>query len=116
MTALYRQASVVLNTSRFEGGMANSLLEAMACSRPVLAADIEGNRSLVNDGVTGLLYRDTPEFLDKAKLLLDLALRQRLGNAGRRLVEERHSPGREAAAYLGLYEEILAAERTSADF
>ena len=117
MTALYRQASVVLNTSRFEGGMANSLLEAMASSRPVLVADIEGNRSLVNDGYTGLFYRDAPEFLDKAKLLLDdPALRQRLGNAGRRLVEDRHSPEREAAAYLGLYKEVLAAEWTSADF
>jgi len=85
--ALYRRADVVLNTSRFEGGMANSVLEAMALGRPVLVADIEGNRSLVREGKTGLLYRDEGEFLRKARQLLeDGALRRRLGELGRRLV------------------------------
>uniref|UniRef100_A0A831XKX1 Glycosyltransferase family 1 protein n=1 Tax=Geobacter metallireducens TaxID=28232 RepID=A0A831XKX1_GEOME len=106
--ALYRRADVVLNTSRFEGGMANSVLEAMAFGRPVLAADIEGNRSIVQEGKTGLLYRDEGEFLEKArKLLRDEALCRRLGGQGRRLVGERFSPEREAAAYRELYGEVL---------
>lgn len=36
-------------------GMPLSLLEAMAARVPVVASDIPGNRSLVRDGVTGLL-------------------------------------------------------------
>lgn len=102
--ALYRRADVVLNTSLFEGGMANSVLEAMVFGRPVLAADIEGNRSIVLEGKTGLLYRDEGELLHKARQLLeDDALRRRLGEQGRRLVRERFSPEREAAAYRQLY-------------
>lgn len=111
MGELYRRSSVVLNTSRFEGGMANSLLEAMAWGKPVLAAEIEGNRSLVIDGVNGLLYRDAGEFRDKAGLLLTSSeLRQRLGMAGHRMVRERHSPEQEAVAYLKLYREIVSTD------
>lgn len=106
--ALYRRADVVLNTSLFEGGMANSVLEAMAFGRPVLAADIEGNRSIVQEGKTGLLFRGEGEFLEKArKLLRDEALCRRLGEQGRRLVRERFSPEREAAEYRELYGEVL---------
>jgi glycosyltransferase involved in cell wall biosynthesis len=47
MASLLGQADVVLNCSLSEGGMANSVLEALTCGRAVLAADIEGNRSLV---------------------------------------------------------------------
>jgi glycosyltransferase involved in cell wall biosynthesis len=104
MAARYAEAGVVLNTSVSEGGMANSLLEAMAAARPVLAADIEGNRSLVTDGVTGLLYGGEEEFRDRAaRLLADRGLRCRLGLAGRRYVAEQCSPDREAAGYLRLY-------------
>lgn len=107
--ALYRGADVVLNTSRFEGGMANSLLEALAFGKPVLAAAIEGNRSLVSDGKTGLLYRDEAEFLAKARRFLgDAPLRQRLGENGQRLVLAEYTPEREAAAYLELYKKIVA--------
>jgi glycosyltransferase involved in cell wall biosynthesis len=106
--ALYRRAEAVINTSRFEGGMANSVLEAMAFGRPVLAADIEGNRSIVKEGKTGLLYRDEGEFLEKArKLLRDDTLRRHLGEQGSRLVQERFSPVREAAAYRELYGQVL---------
>ncbi|CAG0965093.1 Putative glycosyltransferase EpsD [Geobacteraceae bacterium] len=106
--ALYRRADVILNTSRFEGGMANSVLEAMAFGRPVLAADIEGNRSIVLEGKTGLLYRDEGEFLRKARQLLeDDALRRHLGERGSRLVQERFSPEREAVAYRELYGRVL---------
>jgi glycosyltransferase involved in cell wall biosynthesis len=104
MALQYAAAGVVLNTSLSEGGMANSLLEAMAAARPVLAADVEGNRSLVTDGVNGLLYGGAAEFGAKAaQLLADPGLRRRLGLAGRRYVEQECSPEREAARYLDLY-------------
>ena len=105
---LYTKAAVVLNTSRFEGGMANSVLEAMAFGLPVLASDIEGNRSIVQDGVTGLLYRNEDEFREKALLLVkDGELREKLGAGGRKLVLEQFRPEKEADDYIRLYESII---------
>ena len=84
--------------------MSNSVLEALAAGRPVLASDIDGNRSLVEDGVTGFLFRDTTELEVKAEqLAADRALRERLGLAGRDLVERRYPPRREVESYLGVY-------------
>jgi glycosyltransferase involved in cell wall biosynthesis len=104
MAARYAAAGVVLNTSRSEGGMCNSLLEAMAAGRPVLAADIEGNRSLVIDGVNGLLYGDGEDFREKAALLLaDRGVRRRLGRGGREYVAESFPLSREAEGYLRIY-------------
>jgi len=100
----YASAHVVLNTSLSEGGMANSLLEGMAAGRPVLAAAIEGNRSLVADGVNGLLYGDETDFALKAgRLMTDPLLRQRLGLAARHFVRENCAPVDEAQKYLALY-------------
>jgi glycosyltransferase involved in cell wall biosynthesis len=105
---LYRRADVVLNTSLFEGGMANSLLEALTCGKPVLAADIAGNRSLVKDGVTGLLYGDEEEFRCKAaRLVADARLRERLGTRGREYVLQNFPPEREVVAYLELYRSVM---------
>lgn len=107
MPERYAAASVVLNTSLSEGGMANSLLEAMAAGRPVLVNDIEGNRSLVDDGVNGLLYNTEADFREKAALLLaDSALRQRLGSAGQRYVVENCSSQGEAERYHRLYRRL----------
>jgi L-malate glycosyltransferase len=107
MASLLAQADVVLNCSLSEGGMANSVLEALALGRAVLASDIEGNRSVVEDGVTGLLFRDTGDFEVQAeRLAADPALRARLGLAGRRLVESRYPPGREIEAYLAVYRRL----------
>lgn len=112
MAPLYAGADVVLNSSLFEGGMANSVLEALAYGKPVLASDIEGNRSLVKDGSNGFLYRDAAEFAAKAeKLLVDPQLRERMGRSGRALAQAHHVPEREAQAYLDLYREILAPRR-----
>ena len=104
MPALFDLADVVLNCSIAEGGMANSLVEALALGRAVLAADIAGNRSLVEDGVTGFLFGSTEEFAVKAdRLLQDPDLRARLGVAGRERVSARFGADRETDGYLAAY-------------
>jgi len=104
MRSLLEAADVVLNASISEGGMANSVLEAMATGRPVLASDIEGNRSLVEDGVTGFLFRTEDEFERCAERLVDdPALRRMLGEAGRAKVDRLYPAGREIDSYRGLY-------------
>jgi L-malate glycosyltransferase len=108
MPSVLAAADVVLNCSLSEGGMANSVLEAFAMGRAVLASDIEGNRSLVEDGVTGLLFRDEADLEMKAeRLVVDPGLRERLGAAARRLVEHRYPPAREIDGYLEAYQTLL---------
>lgn len=108
MASLLSQVDVVINSSVSEGGMANSVLEAMSMGRAVLASDIDGNRSVLQDGVDGFLYRTPEEFEAKAeRLLLDPELRVRLGNAARLKVLREFTPEREAQAYHVLYQDLL---------
>jgi glycosyltransferase involved in cell wall biosynthesis len=104
MPALLELADVVLNCSLSEGGMANSVLEALALGRAVLASDIPGNRSLVEDGITGFLFGGPEELAAKAdRLLQDPDLRARLGTAGRERVNARFGSDRETDGYLAAY-------------
>lgn len=110
MASLLTQADVVLNCSLSEGGMANSILEALACSRAVLAADIAGNRSLIEHDVTGLLFRDETELASLAeRLVIDAALRTRLGRAGHARVAAEFPPSREIEGYLAVYAAVAPA-------
>lgn len=108
MGDLYRRADLVLNCSRFEG-MPNTLMEAMALGRPVVAADIPGNRSLVSHGRTGWLFKDEAGF---RKLVLQLAedslTRAEAGYRAREEMQARFSPRREAMSYLSLYHELTS--------
>lgn len=113
MPSLLAAADIVLNCSLSEGGMANAVLEAFALGRAVLASDIPGNRSVVEDGVTGLLFGSEAELTQGvARLAADPALRRRLGDAGRRLVESRYTPARETEGYLDIYARVTGERLT----
>ncbi len=110
MRAQIEAADVVLNCSISEGGMANSVLEAMALGRAVLASDIPGNRSLVEDGVTGLVFDGARDFARQlGRLLADGDLRRGLGETARARVLERFDPEREREGYLELYGRLCGA-------
>jgi glycosyltransferase involved in cell wall biosynthesis len=88
--------------------MANSVLEALSLGRAVLAADIAGNRSLVEDAVTGFLFGSGEELAAKAdRLLRDPDLRARLGVAGRERVSARYGAERETDGYLAAYARLV---------
>jgi glycosyltransferase involved in cell wall biosynthesis len=107
MRSLIQGVDVVLNTSSSEGGMANSVLEAMSLGRPVLAADIEGNRSVIEDGVDGLLFATEEEFIERAeRLILDPELRAKLGAVAREKVRQHFPLEREIEGYLDLYRHL----------
>jgi len=108
MASLLAQADVVLNCSVSEGGMANAVLEGLALARAVLASAIPGNRALVKDDVTGLLFRDARELGAQAeRLVRDPELRARLGRAGRALVEREFPVEREVNGYLAVYHRLV---------
>lgn len=104
VSAMLRAADAAINSSLSEGGMSNAVLEAMSQGVPVLASDIEGNRSVITDGEDGLLYASEEEFLAKAtRLVEDVDLRRRLGERARRTVAARFPPAAEIDGHLRLY-------------
>lgn len=88
--------------------MANSILEAMHCGRAVLASNIEGNRSVVRDGIDGLLFASESEFAHKAeRLISEPSLRHELGKNGKEKIEREFSGEREIHNYLQLYQDAI---------
>jgi glycosyltransferase involved in cell wall biosynthesis len=72
-------------------GIPNVLAEAMATALPVVSTHISGIPEIVVDGVNGLLVpeKDAVALADAMeRLLLDSALRQRLGQAARTTITE----------------------------
>ncbi len=107
---------VYANTSLFEG-MSNTILEAMAAGKPVVATTVGGNPELVQNGATGFLappgdHERLGEQL--TALLADPALCARFGEAGRRRAEQRHSLSGMVQRYADLYQETIARRDLSA--
>jgi len=90
MAALLAETDVVVLPSRAEGAP-RSLIEAAACGIPLVATDVPGCREVVLDGRSGYLVplHDVGALTDAVlRLARDDELRQRMGEAGRRLVLE----------------------------
>lgn len=68
------------------------LIQYMACGLPVIASPVGVNAQIVEDGVNGFLADSEQEWRAAlTRLAADRGLRQRLGLAGRRKVEEHFS-------------------------
>lgn len=89
----------------FMEGLPLVILEAMAVGKPVVATTVGGNAEAVEEGVTGWLVPpgDLPAFNAAVlKLLRTPGLIERMGEAGRKRVEERFS----LAAMVGAQQEV----------
>jgi len=109
LLAYYHACDLLLFPSQSEG-YGYPIIEAYACSKPVLALDTFGVNELVRDGETGLLAKTEPpseftwgvkhflirraireDFIKKAiALLTDEELRRKLGENARKEVEKYH--------------------------
>ena len=92
LPGVYASADAFVLAS-FTEGHPKVLLEAMACGVPCVASDCAGNRSLVTDGRTGLLFdpRDAKHLADcLERVIKDPALGRRLADAARAEVVARY--------------------------
>ncbi|MBL4645940.1 MAG: glycosyltransferase [Rhizobiales bacterium] len=107
----FHKSDVLITTSIWEG-MPLALLEATSEGLPVVASDVVGNNDIIQDGDNGLLYPlGQPErAADQIMLLSDPEIRQRFADAGRKLVQTKHSVDFMAQQVLALYGRILRGE------
>lgn len=105
---ILQQADVFLLASLSEG-IANVVLEAMACELPVVITDCGGMREAVTDGVEGFVtpVRD-PNTLAQAleKLWRDPALRIDMGKQGRKRVCDQFPLEEQINQFFDLFQEL----------
>jgi len=67
------------------------LIQYMACGLPVIASPVGVNREIIEDGVNGFLAETAAQWAQSLRMLLENdLLRQKMGAAGRRRVEQRY--------------------------
>lgn len=91
-------------------GTSIAILEAMAASLPIVATDVGANRSVVGDGVAGLIVPPgDPAALAAAmmRLLTDPEAARAMGRRGREVVRARHSIESATRATLELFDRLL---------
>lgn len=90
-------------------GLGTSLLDAMACAKPIVATSAGGIPEVVADGATGVLVPPhDPRALAAAivRLLRDGSARQRMGDAGLARVRERFTVERMVAETAEVYQAV----------
>jgi glycosyltransferase involved in cell wall biosynthesis len=90
-------------------GLGTSLLDAMACAKPVVATAAGGIPEVVAEGETGFIVppRDHQAMADAiVQLLKEPALQERLGTAGRARVRDRFSADRMLRDTLRVYQRV----------
>jgi glycosyltransferase involved in cell wall biosynthesis len=91
-------------------GLGTSLLDAMVMRKPIVSTTAGGIPEVVQDGVNGILVPPKdPDALASAiiRLIEDLELRNKYGNAGRRIVEERFTADKVVEGTLAVYKRMM---------
>jgi glycosyltransferase involved in cell wall biosynthesis len=86
------------------------VIEAMACGKPVIAANIGGSSEIIKDGKDGMLVNpgEPAEIAHESiRLLTDIKKRVMLGKTARKKVEETYSYGVIAERYDELYQGLF---------
>lgn len=93
--AFYEQASVFVLPSFYREGLPRTILEALACGRPVITTDWIGCREAIEDGKNGYLVpiRDSNALAEKMALLCNSEITQRLGDAAYEICKNKYDVG-----------------------
>jgi len=82
-------------------------IQYMSVGVPVVASSIGMNKEIIQDGVSGFLVSSDQEWFDRiSQLIEDPSLRQKMGLAGRRVVEEKYSVKINAPKYLEILKRV----------
>ncbi len=107
------RAAVAVAPILYGAGIQNKVLEAMACGTPVVATPQAVSALGVVNGEHALVAEDPDAFAAAVlRLLDDAALRQALGQAGRRYVEQHHDWREIVGRLEGTYEEAIVREKS----
>ena len=90
----------------FAEGLPNSVMEAMAAGRPVVASDIGGNNDLITDGVNGALFPmgdATALSVQLGQLINEPERCQRLAKSARQLIVDQYGFESVTRQLAGLY-------------
>lgn len=116
MQMFYRRAEVAVFPSVWDEPLGLVILEAMACSTPVVASKRGGIPLAVKNGQNGFLVRArSPKQIAEAvnKILNNPELRNKLAEGARRIVEERFDWLKIARQFEKLYEETSKRAKAS---
>ncbi len=100
---------VIVPSSAYEV-LPTTILESMASNKPVIASNIEGNSFIVQHGKNGFLSkpRDPISLAENISLLYDdTALRTRMGQEGRKLVEKEFTMEKMVTRTLKTYKSLI---------
>ena len=106
----YYQAMDVSVLTSLSEGLSITLLESMSHSLPVVVTRVGGNPEVVVDGRTGYLVPpgDVHSFVARVVALLrDPSLRNRMGEEGRRRIDQQFQIRDVAERYLSVYTALL---------
>ncbi len=110
MPDILGNAQIAVLPSLHREGLPKVLLEAAACTLPVIASDVPGCREIVRQNINGLVVPPgDPKALAAAieKLLKSRELRERYGAAGRTIVEQEFSEDKVIRQVLDIYRRVL---------
>jgi len=103
------KCSIFILPSMFEC-MPVTLLEAMACGKPIITSDIPGPQDVITHGYDGFLFErenieELKEYLEI--LLSDNILREKMGRNARKTIEEKFTFEKVADRYLEVFNELV---------
>lgn len=113
LVPFYQQAELFVLPSIFEPfGM--TVLEAMACGKPVVASKFGGISNVISSGESGVLIDPSQfsEFADAMmRLLNDQQLAERIGREGNKIIQRHFGWEAIAEKHIALYEQFIHVKR-----
>jgi len=113
IAALHALSAILIHPTYLDNSP-NSVAEAMASRLPVIASNVGGIPSMIENGVTGLLIepgndRQLAEAI--IALLHNEAERKRLASRAKEVAFERHLPSQVAEKTMSIYDDIITKEK-----
>ena len=106
----YQRCDIVVVPSVWPEPFGRSLIEAMACGKPVVTTKVGGIPEVIENGKNGLLVEpaNSQEMANAITTLLrDEEMRLKMGKRGRKIAEEKYNAEVIARRVLKIYEDIL---------